>query len=248
MTPAHSDQPTAPDRHDLDATLPWMHESTTRLLEVLGTLDDLALLEPSTLPGWSRAHVLGHLARNADALSRLASWACTGIETPMYASPQQRATEIDHTAALPPAALRSDLASSAETLEAGLDALSTTDWRATVRSAKGRHIPAAEIPWMRTREVWLHAIDLDAEARLADLPAGLVDVLLDDVTTTLSAKPDCPPVRLVPTDRERTWSLGPQEPHQAEVSAPAAHLVGWLTGRLPGTQLHHSAPELPAWL
>ncbi len=51
-----------------------------------------------------------------------------------------------------------------------------------MRSALGRAIPAAEIPWMRVREVWLHAVDLDADARLADPPGGVIDTLLDDIS------------------------------------------------------------------
>jgi maleylpyruvate isomerase len=35
--------------------------------------------------------------------------------------------------------------------------LTAARWEAGVRSALGRAIPAAELPWMRIREVWLDA-------------------------------------------------------------------------------------------
>jgi hypothetical protein len=40
------------------------------------------------LPGWSRGHVLTHLARNADGGRRLLVWARTGVESFEYASLQ----------------------------------------------------------------------------------------------------------------------------------------------------------------
>jgi maleylpyruvate isomerase len=54
-----------------------------------GALDRLAGVDldgPSLLPGWSRRTVIAHVARNADALCNLLTWARTGVETPMYAS------------------------------------------------------------------------------------------------------------------------------------------------------------------
>src|SRR5947209_4673969 len=56
-----------------------VHESTDRLLVSLDKLDDDAVGEPSLLPGWTRGHVLAHLARNADALVNLLTWARTGV-------------------------------------------------------------------------------------------------------------------------------------------------------------------------
>ena len=152
------------DRHDVAATVPWMREGTARLLAVVDELGDEDLRGPSTLPGWSRAHVIGHLARNAEALVRLATWAQTGVETPMYADREQRAAEIERSAALPADTLRAQLADTATALDTALTRLTAARWEAEVRSALGRAIPAAELPWMRIREVWLHAVDLNTGA------------------------------------------------------------------------------------
>jgi maleylpyruvate isomerase len=230
------------DRHDVAATVPWMREGTARLLAVVDKLGDEDLRGPSTLPGWSRAHVIGHLARNAEALVRLATWAQTGIETPMYADREQRAAEIERSAVLPADTLRAQLADTAADLDTALTRLTAARWEAEVRSALGRAIPAAELPWMRIREVWLHAVDLNTGGRMDDLPAEVVDLLLDDVTTALSPRDDCPALQLAPTDRDRTWPLG--GPATEEVSGTAADLAGWLTGRI--TAPHR--PLLPRWL
>ncbi|HKS44512.1 MAG TPA: maleylpyruvate isomerase family mycothiol-dependent enzyme [Amycolatopsis sp.] len=231
--------------HDTAITLPWMREGTTRLLDLVTTLDDTGLRAASGLPGWSRAHVVGHLARNAEALTRLATWARTGIENPMYADPGQRADEIEQSASLPAAELRRQLRATADVLDTALSSLTTAQWSAPVRSALGRRIPAAEIPWMRIREVWLHAADLTATPSLASMPDGALDLLLDDTTTTLSRKPDCPAVVVAPGDRDRTWRLQPDIPAADTITAPAAEIAGWLTGRLPGRP---GWPPLPRWL
>jgi maleylpyruvate isomerase len=229
------------DRHDVAATVAWMREATARLLAVVDKLADEDLRGPSTLPGWSRAHVVGHLARNAEALVRLATWAQTGIKTPMYADREQRAAEIERSAALPGDTLRAQLADTAA-LDTALTRLTAAQWEADVRSALGRAIPAAELPWMRIREVCLHAVDLNTDARMDDLPAEVLDLLLDDVTTALSARDDCPALRLTPTDRDRTWPLG--GPATATASGTAADLAGWLTGRIAAPH----RPPLPRWL
>jgi maleylpyruvate isomerase len=229
-------------RHVVTATVPWMREGTARLLAVVDKLGDEDLRGPSTLPGWSRAHVIGHLARNAEALVRLATWAQTGVETPMYADREQRAAEIERSAALPADTLRTQLADTAAALDSALTRLPAARWEAEVHSALGRAIPAAELPWMRIREVWLHAVDLNTDARMDDLPAEVVDLLLDDVTTALSARDDCPALQLTPTNRDRTWLLG--GPATGTVSGTAADLAGWLTGRITAPD----RPGLPRWL
>lgn len=236
-SPEHS------NRHDTSLTLPWMREGTSYLLAIVDKLSDDELMGPSTLPDWSRAHVVGHVARNAEALARLAEWARTGVETHMYANREHRAREIDHSARLPAPTLRRDLHRTASALDTALEALSPEQWRAQVRSALGRAIPAAEVPWMRIREVWLHAVDLGAEATVDDLPTGVIDLLLDDVSAVLSGKDGCPALTLTSTDRDRTWSLGAAAP-TGYVEAPAAELAGWLTGRFRAPD----RPALPRWL
>ncbi|HEY2696478.1 MAG TPA: maleylpyruvate isomerase family mycothiol-dependent enzyme [Pseudonocardiaceae bacterium] len=236
------------DRHELVKTLPWLRQGTTCLLAAVDNLTDDLLRAPSALPGWTKAHVVGHLARNAEALIRLANWAGTGVETPMYASRDQRAVEIEEAANLSGAVLRSEVATTARALDEAIATLDNGGWRATVRSALGRVVPATEIPWLRIREVWLHAIDLRAGVTVEDLPAGVIDLLLDDTTGILSGKDSCPAVLLTPSDRDRTWQLRGSRGQPASITAPAAELAGWLTGRIPGGTIAAHLPQLPTWL
>jgi len=244
------------DRRDVAVTLPWMGAGTELFARAVGALPDDALRAPSALPGWTRAHVVAHVARNAEALTRLATWARTGVETPMYPSREHRAAEIESSAQAEAEVLRRELDSTSEVLDAALAALDETTWQAQVRSALGRPIPAAEIPWMRVREVWLHAVDLDAGVSVADLPPDVVDALLDDATGTLSAAEGCPTARLAPSDRDRTWSLGPDSDAPVQVRGEAGAVLGWLVGRTGPVGLAAAAadgaplevPTPPRWL
>ena len=69
---------------DLQRALDEMAEATDRLLAGLDRLTERDVRGPSLLPGWTRAHVLTHLARNADGLAVLAHNARTGEDRPMY--------------------------------------------------------------------------------------------------------------------------------------------------------------------
>lgn len=238
------------NRRDVHETLPWMAAGTEFFGRILDALPDEALRQPSALPDWSRAHVVAHLARNAEALTRLATWASTGVETPMYPDPESRNADIEATATAPAETLRADVARTAAELDAALAALDAGTWQREVRSAQGRAMPAAEVPWMRIREVWLHAVDLDGGASIEDIPPAVVDALLDDATGTLTAREGCPAAVLAPTDRTATWALGP-DTEPVELHGTATELLGWLLGRTDGagvTAADGKVPTAPRWL
>jgi maleylpyruvate isomerase len=238
------------DRRDIDRTLPLMGAGTEFVDRAVEALPDDAFREPCALPGWTRAHLVAHLARNAEALTRLATWARTGVESPMYPDKDARAADIETSAKAPVETLRAELVSTARDLDAALAALDDTTWQATVRSAQGRAMPAADVPWMRIREVWLHAVDLDAGATLDDIPPEVVDTLLDDATGMLSAQDGCPSAVLAPTDRNRSWQLG-ESGGSVEVGGSAAAVMGWLIGRTDGADVTATGgplPTPPRWL
>src|SRR6516165_2182531 len=87
--------------------------ATERLLATTGALTSAQMREPSLLPGWTRGHVLSHIARNADGLRNLLIWARTGTEIPMYASAQSRNDDIVAGAGRPAAGLVADVRESA---------------------------------------------------------------------------------------------------------------------------------------
>src|SRR5262249_44679082 len=139
----------------------WLADGRELFLGTVARLADTDLAEPTLLPGWSRAHVLAHMARSADALGNLVTWARTGIETPMYASGQRRAADIEIDAAQPPAQLRADMVAADARFTVACAQLPAAAWDVMVRTHSGRIVPASEVLWVRVREVWIHAVDLD---------------------------------------------------------------------------------------
>ena len=221
----------------------WMAEGTKLLQEAADRIDDAGLSAPTALPGWSRRHLLAHVSANADALRRLAHWARTGEERRMYDSADQRTAEIEQGSRLPVGELRSWLRTSAEALADDLAALTPASWEHTVVTAQGRTVPATEIPWLRSREVMIHAVDLDAGVGFADLPRDFLHRLVADV---VAKRPGGGP-SLVLTDVGigQVWHVaGTGEP--VEVAGVLVEIAAWLTGRpnAPAGAL----PDLPPWL
>ncbi|RAG66982.1 maleylpyruvate isomerase, partial [Burkholderia multivorans] len=158
-------------RHDLTtdpallAELLTVRRGTAFFARKLGELSDAEFDEPSLLPGWSRRSLIAHVGYNAQALTRLVQWANTGVETPMYESPTARDAEIDFGSTLPVRALRHLIEHAAISLDVEWRDSPDEAWEAIVRTAQGREVPARETVWRRTREVWLHANDLEKGAR-----------------------------------------------------------------------------------
>lgn len=165
----------------LDDALGWVAVGTRLVHEGVAGLDESALLEPTSLPGWTRKHVVAHLAANAEAVGNLVHWAATGERTPMYSSPEQRAADIEAGSTRSAVDLRAWFDDSAAALAGAMAALSPAQWEAPVVTAQGRTVPASETPWMRAREVMVHAVDLGVGTAFADLPADFLAALVDDV-------------------------------------------------------------------
>lgn len=179
--------------------LRWAEEGAglvRRALAASGT-GDAALEAPSALPGWTRKHLLAHLAANADAVGNLVHWAATGERTPMYSSPEQRNADIDAGSRRPASELVDWFERSATALRDGWAGLDEVAWAREVVTAQGRTVAASETPWMRSREVMIHAVDLDAGLSLADLPADFLLALGDDIVAKRAASggpaPTLPP-------------------------------------------------------
>lgn len=239
---ANLNTPVPPDR---SAVQRWLESESNRLLVTVQALRQTDLTEDSSLPAWTLGHLLSHIARNADALCNLLQWARTGIETPMYESKDQRNTDIDLGATRPGEVVLTDVVDSAERLRAAANGLALVDWNHPVVTAQGRTIPAAQVPWLRLREVTIHHVDLGAS--FEDAPPELVAALLDDVVNSVKTRPGWPSLRIETAEGDAI-AIG-ESP--VEVKGTQAHVLAWLTGRSEGKGLLTSAdalPGLPAWL
>jgi maleylpyruvate isomerase len=226
--------------------LAWVQDGTARVQAQLDGLSDEDFNAPSLLPGWSRRHLIAHLAANADALSRLVHWARTSEERRMYSSPQQRNAEIEVGAARPAVELRNWMADSSAQLAEDMERLTEDAWQATVINAQGQGVLASQIPWLRAREVYVHAVDLNTGGTFAGCPADFLAALVDDVAGRRSSLGTGPALALTATDSGATWNVAGTGEAQV-VAAPLPVLAGWLTGR-PAAGLPAGAPALPPWL
>ncbi|MEU6918434.1 maleylpyruvate isomerase family mycothiol-dependent enzyme [Streptomyces olindensis] len=227
-------------------SLRWMAEGQAYFLTRLEPASDEELQGPSRLPGWSGRHLLSHLGYNARALGRLVHWAATGEETPMYPGPDARAEEIEAGAVWPVSRLRAFVAEEHDRLAAALNRLTGPQWDAEVVTAQGRTVPARTVPWLRGREVWIHACDLPFGGDFADFPADFLDALIEDaLTRRRTAQGLRLQVRATDRGSRTDGSTG-------VVEGPAADLARWLTGRGTSGRLRTTAgaplPELPPWL
>jgi maleylpyruvate isomerase len=245
-----------PARQDLlqdPRTREWLGRvrlGTAYFRRALNQLSDADLDAPSLLPGWSRRDVVAHVGYNARAVARLVNWAATGVETPMYASATARAAEIDLGASLSPAALRHLCEHAAIDLDVRWRDLPEPGWDAEVVTAQGRAVPASETVWMRTREVWLHAIDLDTGARLDEVPVPVLQRLLGDVVGVWTARGDTGDLGLRAHHSEGTVVLGALGAGR-QVTGSLPDVVSWATGRgvSSGLEWNGGGPVVaPRWI
>ncbi|MEV6317501.1 maleylpyruvate isomerase family mycothiol-dependent enzyme [Streptomyces sp. NPDC051776] len=247
-----------------------VREATDRLLVTARGLDDAALREPSRLTGWTRGHVLAHIARNADALLNVLTAARTGTHVPMYASAESRTADIERDAPRPLGTQIQDLAASAERFNNEAAALHSAAWPRTVELRNGVTDVAARVPFRRLIEVELHHVDLGAGCTVADLPASFVDRDLEYVAGERFAGRADVPALVIRVDDGRSWRTGrgaggsggtdeaddsgaaPDAGEAGEAGEPTivsgspAALLGWLTGRSDGAALDAGGSALPA--
>jgi maleylpyruvate isomerase len=231
--------------------LEWMASGHAHFLARLDDLTDQDLLEPTALVGWTGRHLLSHVGHNARALGRLAHWAASGEPTPMYADAQARATEIELGARWAPPQLRTFVRQEQDRLASSLEALDPTHWATDVVTAQGRTVPASVVPWLRARELWIHAVDLHGGVGFERFPEEFLDELLVDVLARRRAA-SAWPVRVRATDRPYTVDPLDVDDDSGRVEAPAAALARWLTGRggADAVRTNDGAelPKLSPWL
>ncbi|MFJ4712449.1 maleylpyruvate isomerase family mycothiol-dependent enzyme [Streptomyces sp. NPDC088785] len=226
-----------------------VREATDRLLAAISTLDNAGVTEPSRLPGWSRGHVLAHLARNADALVNVLEG------RPMYAGAEVRDADIERGA---PRDLREqieDVRASAERF--GRVGAEDGDWGRTVELRNGVTDSASRIPFRRLVEVELHHVDLGIGYELEDLPEEFTYREIDFLAERFAGHRDVPSTALA-TDTGRVWSRGAgfgtgnwttgggATGSARAVTGRPADLLGWLCGRRAGAGLTVTGGLLPA--
>ncbi|MFD8949548.1 maleylpyruvate isomerase family mycothiol-dependent enzyme [Streptomyces xanthophaeus] len=204
--------------HDLRS----VREATDRLLTAVAKLDNAALAGESHLPGWTRGHILAHLARNADALVNVLEG------RPMYESASARDADIARDSDRSLEEHLTDLRDS------GARFLATTepaqDWSRTVELRNGVTDLAANVPFRRLVEVELHHVDLNIGYELSDLSEEFTTREIVFLADRWSGRPEVPPVTLEAGPGE-VWHTGGTEGTPVALQGPRDELLGWLAGR-----------------
>jgi maleylpyruvate isomerase len=218
-----------------------LHEATRRLVRTTDALADDDFRAPSGLPGWSRGHVLAHLALNAEGLAAALTGLAEGEPAPMYASQESRDSDITLLGGAAPSVIRDRLLGATTALADALDALPDGQWDTVIeRVPGGRTFAAGNVPGMRLSEVEIHHADLGAGYGRDDWAPAYVTLLLDGegrkrVSADVSFHAHA-------TDLDRTWTFGDGGP---TVSGTGADLGWWLTGRGTGEGLSSDSGALP---
>ncbi len=219
------------------------HE-TSLLIRTAQSLDDESIRADSLCQGWTRAHLLSHLARNADALGRLVSWAIGGTPVAMYASPQARDGDIASGSTRGAAEILTDLVDSAARFAHAARGLAGPPEHAEVEMRSGRTVLGGQLPTLRLLEVVFHHVDLSAGYTFADADPGFVRRSIDNAISRMTASGQAPGLSLQ-GDSGATWSLGTGT---QKVTGTNAALLLWLArGDSAGLTSQDALPGLPAW-
>jgi maleylpyruvate isomerase len=221
---------------ELLGALQGVRASTADLMAGLDAVawSDADVAAPTLCTGWTRGHVLTHIARNADGITSTLAGALRGEIVPRYPDgPAGRNADIEAGATRPFAELAADVRDSAARLDRMFVAIAEADgWDlATGDERTARYWPGA-----RWREVEIHRVDLDAGYGADSWPPALVTRTLDEVLDGLDERTDGA-LRLVitaegsttPANGDREWIFGDGEP--VEVRGPDWAVLAWLTGR-----------------
>jgi maleylpyruvate isomerase len=225
--------------------------ASDRLLDAVGALTDEALRAPSKLPGWTRGHVVTHVARNAEALLNLLHTAATGQVRPMYPSMAARNDAIEAGSGRGAEEITQDLAVAAAEFSDAARSLPVEKWNDEVTLLSGRVVRARWLLPGRMREVEFHHVDLDVGYAVTDWDIGFVRACLDEYVASMSGRAGMPDLTLRATDGRspEVWAVRGVGTPQL-VTGPRATLLAWVCGRNEGAGLQAGSgglPELPPW-
>lgn len=239
-------------RTRMDIGLALLEEQTALLLAGVEGLDDVTA--PSGLPGWTRGHVLAHLAGNAEGLARRARSVGDGVPRAMYESMETREADIQWRAGRTANDHRDALAATDRDLRLDLLSIPADRHSEQTELRKGITLTVEDLPLVRLQEVCIHHADLALPSYgWSEWPGELVAWALPRVASSFAARDEFP-VAWVEVD------LGGGAPQRFELTGPAgtgvsgsgAAVLAWLTGRSAGDGLLvtgvDAVPAAPAWL
>jgi maleylpyruvate isomerase len=209
-----------------------------RLIAVVDGLTDADVRAPSTLPDWSRGHVLTHLAHNATAFARQAGYALAGKLIDVYDGGREAERgRIEAGSGRPAAEIAAGIREAVAALEDVWTRVGDDDWALPVRYRDGTVLDTLFARW---REVEIHTADLGLSYR----PHHWTPEFSRHALEFLSARvPRGTELTVIAGDYRRTWGSGTP----VEVSGALTDIVAVLAGRAPDNALSGGLPDLDPW-
>jgi maleylpyruvate isomerase len=222
----------------VDELLQELSAATDALVDGIGGLTDAGARGPSLLPGWTRGHVLTHLARNAEGGTRLLGWARTGVPSYEYESVAARAEAIEDGAGRRALVLLADVSAASAAFAEAAAVMPADAWQHTVTWTTGQQSPAEHVVQSRLAEVLIHHVDLDLGFGPGRWPPVFVHEMLSAAVDALNERNLAPlPACLRAADTGRTYQLGGDALDAVQISGTEADLLAWILGRSDAARL-----------
>jgi maleylpyruvate isomerase len=201
--------------NDLDRDRAGATMAHAAVIAEAGTLSDDQVTRPSLLPGWTVAHVLTHIARNADGHVHMLEAAMRGEIAPMYpGGSDQRTGDIEAGAKRSARELATDIIDSSARLEATWAVMPVDAWAGRGVTFSGERT-MSELLFVRRREVTVHHTDLGLGYSWSDWDEEYVRLELGRMTMLWSSRK---PMGLTNLPAEA-------------MAVPSRHRLAWLLGR-----------------
>lgn len=222
-----------------------MQRESGMLMATVASFADDELVRPSKCEGWTRAHVITHLARGADALTNLATWAVTGQPTPAYESREKRDADIEAGAKRSAAELTADLDQANARLLEAFQALKDGVRVETLPTLFSGEINPYSLPARRTTELIIHHDDLDTTWEWHEADTDSILDAIEVCVRRLQVNPASPGLHIIAGEGDE-WTVGDG----------SYRIEGYYDELLPflareqveeGLQYEGELPKLPKW-
>jgi len=224
-------------RLDLSVVRVRRQEITQTLLGETILLTDEQWGAPSRLPGWTRAHIASHLARNADGLTRVVQQLRDGLPTSLYDSEAAACADIERGSERAAMELQVDLDASASRLHEHFEELFNMPPDRLVALTPTVTVRLDHLPVVRMNELVLHQIDLDIGYTYENIDPQAAHWLLAYNASRIGRNSAQPAIRIESDSGVNAVIGGPGRPQVAQ--GPDNLLLAWLTGRLVDDADHH---------
>jgi len=203
-----------------------LHKAATGLTAAMDRIPDGGERAPSTLPGWSRGHLLAHITGICNALARQVEYGRRGETVELYdGGVDGRNRAIELAAGHSHKEHRDDVAAAMQRALAALDALTEDEWRTHIAFRDGVIFDAGLALW---RELVIHTADLDSGTGPETWNREFCSHLFDFLAARVPAETKLvlQPVALPPLALGAGGST-------VVVSGMVTDIAAWLAGRTP---------------